>query len=462
MKGSVKYFGFILLLLTVAGSAVSLATFTQNGITVYSPAPNQTFGPGAVMIISGQDGAYPNSPVTIYIEYHGIDKFLATAKSNGTGYFMTTFTWPTVINSTVPPGTYTVLIIDGLASAQVNVTFTYTEKPVSVTVLNSQTHEPVPGANVTVTNTELKISNSSLTGANGVAVVYIPVNVSQASVTLQFTVSQSGYVTNTTTASFSTSLSSFSETIYLTPQVLQVKVVSVKDNGMVEPFFQTITNQYTTGFNMSTTASIEIQVLFAGVPVTNATVSVSQGTVTNLGGGFYNVTFTVMPANSSYIGTEVMTVSGDGLATQVEVEYSASPNLYAEISALRSEVTSLSAEISTLESELAAANTSISTLETELSSVNATVKTLESQVSTLMSEVSTLNTTVTSLQALKSEIATLESNITNLNSEVASLNSKIGSISTIGYVAIGVAVVGIVLAIVALLEAFSVMKRIKP
>lgn len=134
-----------------------------------------------------------------------------------------------------------------------------------------------------------------------------------------------------------------------------------------------------------------------------------------------------------------------------------------ELDILEARVNILETQLGNLETQLNTLETQLGNLETQLNTLGVQLDALQDQVDSLEVQLNTLNTTLTSeLAGLETRIDDLETEIGNLNADINTVNSALTSrlddsdaqLSTttlISYGGIVVGVIGVVLAIVAIM-----------
>ena len=208
------------------------------------------------------------------------------------------------------------------------------------------------------------------------------------------------------------------------------------------------------------TASMLVQVMFAGKLITNATlyVSTTSSELQNLHyslittgpfANYYNISF--LPQVNSlypeYTGVINITAVYSGLTKTVFVTVTASYPTPSAIYYLNNSILKLEAEFNQLSTE-------ISNLETEVQSINSTLSSITSQISTLNNEITTLNHEISTINgtigSLNSNITSLKDSISSLSGTVSSLSSELNSIKPLVYGGIIAGIIGLIVAIVAI------------
>ena len=216
------------------------------------------------------------------------------------------------------------------------------------------------------------------------------------------------------------------------------------------------------------TASMLVQVMFAGKLITNATlyVSTTSSELQNLHyslittgpfANYYNISF-LPQVNSlypAYTGVINITVVYSGLTKTVLVTVTANYPTPLAISSLNGSILKLEAEVNQLSTE-------ISNLETEVQSINSTLSSITSQINTLNNEITTLNNEINTLKSdintissstvviLTANITSLKDSISSLSGTVSSLSSELNSIKPLVYGGIIAGIIGLIVAIVAI------------
>lgn len=503
---------------------VTFATYSNGGITFYQPStPGQVYQQGQPLVLSV---VTPLSDATLIVYVHnpqGKIVYQGTFTTNSTGGFtgtLFTFEYPQFI-----AGNYTILVIVESTSV---VAQTYQGsiyvifKPGVITLdvqVVSNTGVPLQGATVTITNVSSKqVVFTGVTNSSGMvtfATQWIP----SVPNVLNISASLSGYETNYTVISASQPGTYFVKLV-LTKIALQLEMYAVYASSVNVGYIEYSPVLFGTDTIQGSHMTVQVQVFYAGMPVSTATVAATfefaGKTPTTITGvytgskGIYNITFIVPVVNTLYpiVGNLYITASYQGQSQTIQLGIVAYPNYTAEIVMLEQYIVtlnnllkSLNSTVSSLETEVSALSTAVSSLQSELSTINATltkvnstVASLSTEVSTLSSQVSSLSTQVSSLSSnvssLKSDITTINSEISTLNteisnlgkylagnvstintaisglngsistlkSEIANANSRISSLSTIVYGAIAVGIIGLILAVIALV---MVMRRIR-
>lgn len=451
MKNS-RLISVLTVFLFALSSLVVLPTLSEAqatpAIVITSPQNGQQFGPGQTMTIAGYSTLYPNTQVIIQFFAPGTGAVIyrIITSTNANGNFSYSFVWP----SNASLGMWKIQVEISVASATVNVLFTYPTVPIHVTILNSQNGLPIGNAIVNATNENTMTYQLNVTNSLGKTTVYVPVNTSQTT-KVEVSAQATGFVSNSTTITLSPGQTSGSAVIYLTPNILSVNIIGVGDMGMPVQFYKTISSTSTTVFttlNQSTVGYVILQTVVAGKAVTNATVQAQGAKVINLGGGEYNVSFNVTQTGTDYTNGITVQVTYGGTQYSLFVVYSAIVNEQAVIQKIQEQVANLTNVVNKLSLELTTLNNQIETLNQTVNKVQGTA----SQVSTLSSEIQTLNT----------ELSNLTSTTNTLNNRVNTLSSELGTIQGLSIVAIILAILAIIIAIVAVVSSRRVLKKMSP
>lgn len=510
--------GLLFLVVTsilVTAGIVSLAAYTSGGITFYQPSmPGQVYQQGQPLVLSV---VTPLASATLVVNVYnpqGKLIYTNTFTTNSTGGFtgtLFTFTYPKF-----PAGQYTITVIVE-STSQVSQTYTgsiyVVFKPGTVTfdiTVKSNTGVPLSGATVTITNvTSHQVIATLSTNSSGM-VTYTVTWIPGESV-FNISASLSGYESNYTVIN-ATEPGTYPVTLVLTKIALQVMMYAVYSSSVNTGFEEFSPTLFGASTVQGSSMTVQVQVLFATMPVSTATVLGTlqiAGTTQTITGtytganGIYNLTFTVPTVSAIYpvTGELAITASYSGQSETIYLYITAYPNYTAEIvqlsaeiqalnnlikslnsslTQLSTEVTSLSSAVTTLQSELTTINSTlvkvnstvatlssevsslsseVSSLTSEVNSLSSNVSTLRSDIATINSEISTLNSEVSTLSSeLASNVSAINSKISGLNSTVATLKSDISSLSTVVYGAIAVGIIGLVLAVVALV---MVMRKIR-
>jgi 5-hydroxyisourate hydrolase-like protein (transthyretin family)/chaperonin cofactor prefoldin len=445
-----------LLITLIIGSlilaSILSAQVNVNGIVFYSPVPNEVFHYGQPLVLNISTGI-PNATVTVYVDYGTTEIYFNNYQANAQGNLaVTLFTFGSGAAS--KPGTYTVLVDvnSGVKSAAVTVKYLPAIATIIVDVTNGETGLPFAGVNVTlynITSGVMQYIASQTTNVNGqVQFSVVSFNFTQ---TFKVVASYPGYVSTSAQVSI---VGNETETVSLTlyPAVLTIMPVEVIQNGTA------IDSHNPVGYSSVVVveglpASMLVQVMFAGKPITNATLYVSTTSsefqnlhysliTTGPFAGYYNVSF-LPQVNSlfpAYTGVINITAVYSGLTKTVFVTVTANYPTSVVINSLNGSILKLEAEFNQLATE-------ISNLETEVQSINSTLSSITSQINTLNNEINTINGQIGSLN---SNIPSLEHSISSLNSTVNSLSSELNSIKPLVYGGIIAGIIGLIVAIVAI------------
>jgi prefoldin subunit 5 len=319
-------------------------------------------------------------------------------------------------------------------------------------VTNGETGLPFAGVNVTlynITSGVMQYIASQTTNVNGqVQFSVVSFNFTQ---TFEVVASYPGYVSASAPVSI---VGNETKTVSLTlyPAVITIVPYEVNQNGTA------IDSPNPVGYSSVVVveglpASMLVQVMFAGKPITNATLYVSttspefqnlQYSLITTGpfAGYYNISF--LPQVNSlypeYTGVINITAVYSGLTKTVFVTVTANYPTSVEINSLNGSILKLETEFNQLATE-------ISNLETEVQSINSTLSSITSEINTLKNEINTINGQISSLN---SNITSLKDSISSLNSTVSSLSSELNSIKPLVYGGIIAGIIGLIVAIVAI------------
>ncbi|AWR96701.1 hypothetical protein DFR86_03435 [Acidianus sulfidivorans JP7] len=412
------------------------------------------------------------------------------------------------------PGEYNFTIEAGSNFETISVYFT-SPNEVEMIVSVYANGQPLSGATVDVYNeTTDTFLVSNTTASNGEATLIVPYVYTMTN-TYNVTATKPGYKEVYTTVTVPPDqISAVHVTLNTVPIQFVLTPYFYEDEGIQEPVQpQQINGELVypaAGFE-GTAFSIIINATESGVAVKGATIvgmytydgkSITE-TATYIGSGMYNLTImlpnatdeipyvlqvqvtgtyesntytfvALISAEANYVAlieqlNSTISLLKSELASNITALNAKIASLNATISLLKSElasnvtaleneIASLNATINSLSTKLSSLNATVVSLESELSSLNATVSSLSSEVTTLKSELSTVNATVSSLSSevttLKSEVSSLSSELSSANSSISSLNSKVNSMSTLEYAALGIAIVGLIVAIIAIVLVF--------
>ena len=447
-----------LLITLIIGSlilaSILSAQVNVNGIVFYSPVPNEVFHYGQPLVLNISTGI-PNATVTVYVDYGTTQIYFNNYQANAQGNLaVTLFTFGTGAAS--KPGTYTVLVDvnSGVKSAAVTVKYLPAIATIIVDVTNGETGLPFAGVNVTlynITSGVMQYIASQTTNVNGQVQFSVVSLSSTFNQTFKVVASYPGYVSASTQVSI---VGNETKTVSLTlyPAVIAVKTTEVIQNGTA------IDSPNPVGYSSVVVveglpASMLVQVIFAGKPITNATLYVSttspefqnlQYSLITTGpfAGYYNISF-LPQVNSlypAYTGVINITAVYNGLTKTVFVTVTANYPTSRVISYLNSSILELETEVNQLSTE-------IHNLETEVQSINSTFSSITSEINTLKNEINTINGQISSLN---SNITSLRDSISSLNSTVSSLTSELNSIKPLVYGGIIAGIIGLIVAIVAI------------
>lgn len=420
------------------------------------------------------------------------------------GYLNTTVQLPTTMfqaNGTsitsFPPGVYNVTISAGVNHQTVQVYFIPPNEVQFVVYVFSNTNLPIPNANVSIYNTTSgKFLATALTNSQGIATIIAPYVVSMSN-TYTIIASAPGYAQASVTKTVPPNqLTPVTVKLTLYPVTFTIVPVYFQDEGIQEPVTPAQINGQliyaASGFE-GTTLSIIINATASGMPVSSAQITGSYvingvtktSQATYIGKGLYNLSISLPTATNNVpyvLKVEVSGIYQSSTSSFVVLVY-AQPNyialiqqLQAEINMLTENITALKAQVTLLSSELAgnvslltsqisSLNATITSLKSQLKSLNSTITSLESQISSLNSTVNSLSSQLNSLKSqvsslssqlsqLSSTVSSLSSSVNSNSAQINSLNSKVNSMTTLEYAALGIAIVGLIVAIVALVLVF--------
>ena len=451
--------GLILSIMVVTLGLSAIAA--TSGLQVISPQNGQTFYYGQQVVVVAK--YQPNATYSISI-INPVGTYIPiTAGAFGpNGYINVTLGKFGVYPFNLP-GEYKIQIEANGGQASAIVTIYY--KPFVATIIaevQNEQHLPLSGAMVYLYNITAGVHElvaTEITNATGIAVFHvIAFNFTQQ---FQVVASMAGYVNASATVSV---YENQTKTVMLTlyPAVLNVYVVAATQDGA------TIAPLNPSGYTSlvateGENVTVYIETLFAGMKVTNATVTVMVTTPTGTtmytatpvtSGqymGYYMVTFMLPAMNVSYDALMNITATYSSLTATIYVPIAAQVNyttlITQYVNKLHNAIEKLNSTVYTLMNEIKSLNSSISSLETELSSISSEASSLESIVKSLQSSISSLNSTVSSLH---NEISSLNSQVSSLNSTVSSLNSKLSSITPLVYAGLAAGIIGLIIAIVAI------------
>ncbi|ARM75177.1 hypothetical protein B6F84_03430 [Acidianus manzaensis] len=489
-----------------AGTFSMLNSKASTGFEVISPFPEEHFAlindteliTNISVYAPGLVGATVNLAVTGPYDIEMTSAGIPIGSIGSTGYLnLTNYVLPTTLfeaNGTplthFIPGEYNFTISVGLNHATVPVYFT-SPNEVEMVVSVYSNGQPLQGVTVDVYNeTSSMFLVSNTTDAQGVATLTVPYVYTMTN-TYNVTATKPGYKEVYTTVTVPPDqISAVSVKLTTSPVTFVITPYYFEDEGIQEPTVPTVINgeqvYVASGFE-GTTLSMIINATESGVPISGATITgkysyfvngvekTSTSTATYIGNGMYNLSI-MLPVATNYVPYTVsiaVTGSYQSSTYSFVALVSAEANYIGIIEQLNSTVNTLSAEVSLLQSEL---SSNVTLLKSDISSLNSTIMTLESELSSLNSTVNTLkselasvnSTLTTEVNSLESKVSTLSSEVSSLNSEVSSLNttvssdhssisslsSKVNSMSTLEYAALGIAIVGLIVAIVAIVLVF--------
>jgi len=454
-----------LLITLIIGSlilaSVLSAQVNVNGIVFYSPVPNEVFHYGQPLVLNISTGI-PNATVTVYVDYGTTEIYFNNYQANAQGNLaVTLFTFGTGAAS--KPGTYTVLVDvnSGVKSAAVTVKYLPAIGTIIVDVTNGETGLPFAGVNVTlynITSGVMQYIASQTTNVNGQVQFSVVSFNSTFSQTFKVVASYPGYVSASTNVSIKGN-ETVTVSLTLYPAVLTIMPYVVFQNGTA------IDSPNPVGYSSvyvveGLTASMLVQVMFAGKLITNATlyVSTTSSELQNLHyslittgpfANYYNISF-LPQVNSlypAYTGVINITAVYSGLTKTVFVTVTAYYPTPLAISYLNGSILKLETEVNQLSTEISSLETEVQSINSTLSSITSQINTLNSEITTLKSEISTINGTIGSLN---SNITSLKDSISSLSGTVSSLSSELNSIKPLVYGGIIAGIIGLIVAIVAI------------
>ncbi|AHC52676.1 hypothetical protein SUSAZ_11085 [Sulfolobus acidocaldarius SUSAZ] len=457
-----------IVLLSLVLAPIAISAVTINGITFYSPVPNQTYKYGQQLVLSIQ--SQPNALVTLYVyDPKGNVVYNNVYQTNSSGGLTTTIATFGSTPGFTTVGTYTVsLSVQGTTSesASVNVQYIPLTSTITATVVN-QEGSPLAGATVQLYNTTAGSNTlvaTQTTNSQGVA-SFTVLSFPGVTQTFKLVASLQGYATGTASVSI-TGQQNASVTITLVPAVVTIAPMYVIQNGTVIGSGPSLSNIVT---YQGLPAYILAQVSFAGQPVTTASVSAQvyypTGTQTVTASvissgkyaGMYNIT--IMPPTESVqnyvfqllIVANYTTSSGQTLSTNYLMSVQANQNLQAlvnkDISSLVQNITNLENTVSNLQTQISTLNSSLSSLSQRITSLQNTLASLNSTISSLSGTASSLSS---QLNALQGKISSLNSSIANLSGQLNSLQNKVNSLTPLVYGGIIAGIIGLIVAIVAI------------
>ncbi|BCU69312.1 carboxypeptidase-like regulatory domain-containing protein [Stygiolobus caldivivus] len=459
----------LLMIAMVVSIPVFSASYTSGGITFYSPvANNEVYHSGQQLILNASTGE-PNVPVTIYVEYNGKYVYVnPAAHTNAQGYIYADLgTFGT--GSLTSPGTYTIIVSTSGTPPEtgtINVVYIPAEATINVEVLNNQ-NLPVSGATVylyNVTNGVHTLISQNTTNPSGVATFHvISYNFTQ---TFEVEASASGYVSSSANVSVIGN-QTVNVVIHLYPAILTIVPLyviqnnSIVDAGTMQSPLQSVV------VTQGLPASMIVAVMFAGKPVTNATLSVSSALPSQIKivsyspitsgkyAGDYNITFVAAVENYTSVPYEVDLDINATYITYTQSSYVEVQAYYNALTYIHTTLTQLQNEINIVSQDVAALNKSITSLNTTLTSLSQSITTINNDINTLNTELKSVNQTATGLSGtvtkLQSEINSLNGTVGSLSSQVSSLNSKVDGILPLVYGGIIAGIIGLIVAIIAII-----------
>ncbi|MEM3832331.1 MAG: hypothetical protein QW128_01855 [Thermoprotei archaeon] len=382
------------------------------------------------IVVSGKY-FYANSPVKLYVG----TTLLASANTNGTGFFNVTFTVPEL-----PSGPAMVKVLDGNnVLYYFNLTILPTlilspyKGPVGTTVTATAYGFPANSAiylyweNVTYGTLEYKWLFNATTGANG-----------KFNVTVTFTVPHTygGPHSVNATSSYqgtnSTTLTGvIASAVFTVTPKLKIMSDGLSNTGAVHTiagsgldptvkFALLVDNSLMNVVKANGTGDLLVPFTDAGFRPGLHVVSVMDWNVTGSPSFFANATFWVTP-------------SGD-------VIYGSLVDILAQLSSANAVLTSVAGDVATVKTNVGAISVKVDNLMALLSKVNATVTSVAGDVATIKTDVGTIKANVNDLMALLSSVnATVTSvagDVGSVKGTVATINTRVGTImSTVNDVA---------------------------
>ena len=479
--------------------------FTVSSVNILASAPVITvttapvYHPGQTVVVEGT--APPNTEIGISV-YNPNDVVVCATVVNSTSsgtYEAVLFTFPSTATSEYPYGTYTVKV--GTSNGFTNET-TFQFEPELATVLvevfNPQ-NLPVSGAKVCAVGTPY----SAITNSTGEAVLMLP----SGTYTIKV-IPPSPYVETEKTL---TVVAPQSYTLKFTVEVEELsidlnEVMGFNSTGGIEVDITSPSPGSTITMLGNGTLYMYVIVYYAGMPVSNATVSAMFDNMMYT--GVYNSTvgmyvIKIPIPNVQFEGDAVINATYSTFTASETMLLSIEYNQEQEIIELHNEINTLSTyltgNVTELENRLAMLcsylsgnvtklDNEITALETEVSELSSylsgNVTKLDNEIAMLSSylsdnityfkdEISTLEgqlqNDTTQLHTDTQEISMLSSylsgNITYFNNEISKLNSsltgqistadsKISSITTLVYAGLILGVIALIIAIVAVVMVF--------
>ena len=164
------------------------------------------------------------------------------------------------------------------------------------------------------------------------------------------------------------------------------------------------------------------------------------------------LSFTINSANyadGSY-SLLIVATQTDGVSSSANLTIYFQNQLNSQISSLNNQISSLQNGLNSLNSSQTSEQNQINTLEGDLSSLNSTVTSLQSQISSLGSNLND------SLTALQNQISNLGNSVnasqTALQNQITNLQNSSNNAYNYAYAGIGIALVGVTIAVIAFLR----------
>lgn len=469
MKNYLVY-GLILLVFAVTLVLSPMAVFAATPtLQIISPQPGQKFFYGQTLKFVAYYPV-PGAIATVYV-LNGSGVLVAggnTYAFNSSGYISAILGVFGKEKGLSSPGQYIIEIdvssSQGTTAATVTVTYQPYVAKINSQVVNEQ-GIPLSGVTVYLYNTTAGLHTlvaSATTNSTGFAVF----NVIAFNFAQNFELLAVGSTIGYTNASATVSVignETVTKVLKLYPNVLNVFVVGAMQNGtMIAPLNPGGYSSLTA--TEGDTMSVLIEVEYAGKMITTATVNVAVTTPLGVKmytatpitsgsyAGYYNVTFMLpVVGNTSYEAVVNINATYGTLTSSiyvpVVVQYNYTALFKYYLHSLTKEVQALNQTVYTLMKEISTLNSSITTLSQSLSTVTSEVSTLQSSISTLQSSINNLNSEI---KTVNGSVSSLINQVSSLREEVNSLNSKLSSITPLVYGGLIAGIIGLIIAIVAI------------